>query len=896
MGVVYEAEQVSLGRRVALKVLPFAAVLDARHLERFKNEAQAAARLHHNHIVPVYSVGCERGVHFYAMQYIEGQTLATVIRELRRITHRSEEGQDRFLDWMSDVTRGLTSGQFAPPTPDPGRNGTVPPPEAETEGSSRALDGITPEGSTRSRAFFHSLARLGAQAADALDHAHEMGVIHRDIKPSNLLLDARGHLWITDFGLARLETDSGLTITGDVVGTARYMSPEQALAKRVTVDHRTDVYSLGVTLYELLTLEPAFRGRDRQELFRQIAFEEPRPPRRVNPAVPVELETIVLKAMAKAPDERYGTAKALADDLDRFVDDKPILARRATIRQRTAKWARRHRAVVGATGVMLVLAVIGLAVSLIFIWREKGKTDAALLQSEASRKQAVDQAKAAEEVAKFFVKLFDPVDPYYAGRLSTRERTGMSLPARTLVQRALARLEDLDDRPSVQAAIMHKIGRIYLSLGDFDGAQELVEKALALRRKSPTGVLVSDSLELLGEILQHKGDLDAAERRFRDALDLRRQLYGGTHPFVAVSLAKLAELLKLKKDFVGAEAAFRQALGLKRTGDGRDREEEARFMVGLAGLFQAKGDLTEAEKLQRQALDILRETHGETHPDVAATWLNIGYLLHQYGDHRRATDAFEKALDIFRQTLGKDDPYVATALNNLGMAHFELNALDHAEARLREALDLRRKIFGDDHHEVASTVNNLGLVCMKRGRFAQAEPLLRQALKIYGSVVGSDHVDVIRTRNNLAQVLFFQGRHAQAEEILRETLRIQRGAETPDRSRLANTLAGLGRVLLARDRPSDAEPLLRESLALRRKATLPGWQVAHTAGVLGGCLTRLERYDEAEKLLVDSLPVLEEALGRKHPQTIQALSRLAALYEAKGDAQEAARYRARLAR
>ena len=196
------------------------------------------------------------------------------------------------------------------------------------------------------------------QAAEALEHAHQQGVLHRDIKPSNLLVDGRGNLWVTDFGLARLQGDAGLTMTGDLLGTLRYMSPEQALAKRVGIDHRTDIYSLGATLYELLTLEPVYAGRDRQEILRRIAFEEPRPPRRLNAAIPVDLETIVLKAMAKDPAGRYASAQELADDLDRFLKREPIRARRSNAWERSVKWAQRRPAVAAllATVVLVILA------------------------------------------------------------------------------------------------------------------------------------------------------------------------------------------------------------------------------------------------------------------------------------------------------------------------------------------------------------------------------------------------------------------------------------------------------------------------------------------------------------------------------------------------------------
>jgi WD40 repeat protein len=218
---------------------------------------------------------------------------------------------------------------------------------------------------SRTREYFRTAATLGIQAAEALDHAHKLGIVHRDIKPANLLLDVRGNLWITDFGLARLQDDAGLTISGDLLGTLRYMSPEQALAKRGYLDHRTDIYSLGATLYELLTLRPAVDGQNRQEVLRKIADEEPASIRRFNPGIPGELETILLKAMSKEPQSRYDTAQELADDLRHFLEHRPIKARRPTLVVRAAKWARRHRALVASAAViaMLAVAVVGIWVS-----------------------------------------------------------------------------------------------------------------------------------------------------------------------------------------------------------------------------------------------------------------------------------------------------------------------------------------------------------------------------------------------------------------------------------------------------------------------------------------------------------------------------------------------------
>ncbi|HYT94131.1 MAG TPA: protein kinase [Gemmataceae bacterium] len=374
MGVVYEATQLSLGRRVALKVLPLAATLDPKHLQRFQREAQAAAQLHHTNIVPVYAVGCERSVHYYAMQLIEGRSLAALIEEMRAT--RDEERGARIED----------RGSKAPKTT------TV------IERRSSILD---PQSSIlarrRSAEFFRTAARLAMKAAEALEHAHQLAIVHRDIKPANLLVDVRGNLWVTDFGLALFQSDANLTITGEVLGTLRYMSPEQALGKRGVVDHRTDIYSLGMTLYELLTLRPAFDGQDRQELLTQIGGEEPRPPRRIDPSIPVELETIVLKAIAKNPAERYGTAQELADDLQRFLDNRPIFARRPTLRDRACKWARRHRGLVASAVALLLVAVAGLVVAMWFIAQEHTETRAAYERERRQAESAREQRVRAEE-------------------------------------------------------------------------------------------------------------------------------------------------------------------------------------------------------------------------------------------------------------------------------------------------------------------------------------------------------------------------------------------------------------------------------------------------------------------------------------------------------------------
>jgi outer membrane protein assembly factor BamB len=292
MGVVYEAEQVSLHRRVALKVLRFGAVADPEAMQRFQREAETVARLHHTNIVPIFAVGSEQGVHYYAMQFIEGRSLAAVAGEARA--------------------------------------GLEPP----------------------------QLAGLGLQAAEALAHAHQCGVIHRDVKPSNLLLDGDGVVWLTDFGLARRLDQVTLTVTGVLMGTPRYMSPEQAAGAKQPVDQRSDVYSLGATLYELATGRPVFDADTPQGVITQILNAEPIAPRLLKSGLPADLETIVLKCLAKEPARRYQTARALADDLRAFLDGRPIRARRPGLAERAGRWVRKHHRSATLMSVAAAAAVV----------------------------------------------------------------------------------------------------------------------------------------------------------------------------------------------------------------------------------------------------------------------------------------------------------------------------------------------------------------------------------------------------------------------------------------------------------------------------------------------------------------------------------------------------------
>jgi WD40 repeat protein/serine/threonine protein kinase len=389
MGVVYEAQQLSLGRHVAIKVLPSHALLDPRQLGRFQREARSAARLHHTNIVPVFGVGEQDGLYYYVMQFIQGLALDVVLDELRRL--RQRRGKPAPIQGDAPgcstnatrevsavcVARGLLSGEFRPPEPTgdlttrPGEAaadadvGASTPVRAADTSATIHLPGQT-EASTLSESggpYWQSVARVGMQVADALAHASSQGVLHRDIKPSNLLLDETGNVWVTDFGLAKAASDSDdLTHTGDIVGTLRYMAPERFSGQG---DLRSDVYSLGLTLYELLALRPAFDAADRNRLIKQVLHDEPARPRKVNAGVPRDLETVVLKAIARDPAHRYQTPAAMADDLKRFVEDRPVRARRISGAERLWRWSRRNPAIAVLGGVLTAVLVLVTVASLL---------------------------------------------------------------------------------------------------------------------------------------------------------------------------------------------------------------------------------------------------------------------------------------------------------------------------------------------------------------------------------------------------------------------------------------------------------------------------------------------------------------------------------------------------
>jgi serine/threonine protein kinase len=673
MGVVYEATQISLNRRVALKVLPFAGALDAHHLARFRLEAQAAAQLHHTNIVPVFAVGAERGVHYYAMQFIEGKTLAELIHELRIAQGLDEPAQTESGEASPTLASRLASGELAPaePLPSPlageggpkGRMRGAPAPDGAARKPATASVASTP---THTRAFFRTVANLGLQAAEALDYAHRFGILHRDIKPANLLVDIHGNLWVTDFGLARFGDDASLTMTGDLLGTLRYMSPEQALGHPAVVDQRSDVYGLGVTLYEVLTLQPAFDGYGRQEILRRISFEGPRPPRKVDPTVPRDLETIVLKAMSKEPGSRYATAGELADDLRRFSEHKPIRARRPSLWEQALRLGRRHAGVVAAALVVLMIAVGGLLTGIILIGSERDATRAALARAidqekiaRGNAEEAMAQARRAYENHNWFIQgLTEPLkrmanpdlakDPEYASM--RREVISEAIRA----YRGFFATQDQDPEKRFQAAdTWIHIALLYTVVDDHVSAQNAYRMAIRIVEDANEKESSAATWSSVGQVHCHLamelwdvGKRAESEPHFRRATEALRRATEW-NPQDPGMLQSSAWFLSLFQDirFRDPPRALEHARRLVALSS--DKENRRFYSFGRRPLFTLgladyrMGNLDAARKALERSIE-LREG-GD-----AYEWFVLAMVVGRQGDPERAHRLYRDAVRWMR--------------------------------------------------------------------------------------------------------------------------------------------------------------------------------------------------------------------------------------------------------
>jgi eukaryotic-like serine/threonine-protein kinase len=824
MGVVYEAEQQSLGRHVAVKVLPPHALHGPEAVDRFRRESRAAARLHHTNIVPVFGVGEEAGLHYYVMQFIRGRGLDAVLADLRHPRPAAEPtptagaASARLSDSPDPAATELYAGPADAPSSAPS---TAPSP-------ARLLNAAagTP-------AHFKRAAEMARQVADALAHAHAHGTLHRDVKPANLLLDDQGTVWVTDFGLAKLvEHDES---KGEVAGTLRYIPPERF---RGESDGRGDVYSLGLTLYEFLTLRPAFDETDRSKLIHAVTQTEPPPPGRHNPAVPRDLETIVLKAIAKEPAHRYQTAGDLADDLQRFLDDRPIRARPIGPVERFRRWCRRNPALAGLTALAAVLLVlVAVVASTGFL-----VTRAALHREAVEHAEAESQRKRAEsnvDVAlEAFDGLFDAVvrRPGRGAGPAADEDEDAPAPAVVVSKEAAALLEKLlsfydrfahdnGDNPRVQkeaARAYRRVGELKQRLGQYAGAEAASRRAL----------------ELYGNLAR-----DAAR-----AADFARE--------VAALHNELGLTLQLTKRPADARAHYEQALdGLRPLVDGGSATPGVRFEFARTHLFQGDLDFrtgrpADAEAHHRAAVRVLDELVRELPGNAsyreaqARAYRSLSWGLLLQNRQAEGSEAGRQAVAILEK-LAADFPDVPEYRFELGAVlmrspgGLQLPAVGDPVVQVRKAAELARELSGkhpsDPHYQslkARSQVRSAALL-RSQNRAAEAEPADREAVRVLRGLANQSpgaavfQLQLAEALQSLGETLVAQGKFEDGRKALQEAVDHQQQylKKSPGsrigRRQLADQYQSLALALDSLGQPEEAKQVRRKAEELRKPSELP---------------------------------------------------------------------------
>jgi tetratricopeptide (TPR) repeat protein len=827
MGLVYEAEQERPQRRVAVKIVRPGVVPEAV-LRRFEREYEFLGRLQHPGIAQIYQAGVAETPYgpqpYFAMELVKGRRLDEYVRA------------------------------------------TNPP--------------------LRERLL------LVASIADAVQHAHERGIIHRDLKPANILVNASGEPKVLDFGIARAARDAGHTggptAAGEVLGTLRYMSPEQIAGDPAALDTRTDVYSLGVLLYEVLAGRLPY-DLDRTSLgdvLRTIREEEPLRLRLAAPAVPADVETIVEKALEKDKERRYHAVSELADDLRRFLRDEPITARPASAAYQVRKFARRHKAIVAGVLVSLLVLIAGVVTT---SWQAVRARRAELAAQARAQDAETERAKA-EAATSFLTQMLTAVDPAQARGRDVSVREALDAAAAKIDAGAMAA------QPAVEIAVRNAIGTTYGSLGLFEPAERQLRASVAAETRAGAGPLVrADTQSRLVAVLYPAGKLAEATEAARESLALRRASLDRTHVDVAESLDDLGAMLMASGDTAGAEPLMRESLAIRRA---RLPAGDPKLAVGLNNLgylLWRKGSLADAEAMYREALSIDRRALGDEHPEIPLKMLNLAVLLRDRGRSAEAEVLATQSLAIRRRILGPRHPVISNTLDVLAGALEDRGENSQAEAHMREALSIARDAYGDVHRETVRLQNNLGWLLWKMGRYTEAEPLLRAAVAGAPKTYGPAHRVARLSAANLAHNQNALGRYRPAETIAREVL--ERYRQAPDDHTIVTALLALGQSLIAQRRAAEAIPYLREALAEIDRAPQPRfpWFDGELRSVLGEALAAQGQVSDADPLLVSGYERLERTASTT-PFACRraAIVRLVAFYTAGGRPDDAAIWQIRL--
>ena len=788
MGAVYEGEQDHPRRTVALKAIK-PGLASPELLRRFEQESQALGRLQHPGIAQIYEAGV------------------------------AETGYGLQPYFAMEFIHGLSLLEYV---------------KAHDLSARESLE-------------------IMAKVCDAADHAHRRGIIHRDLKPSNILVDETGQPKIVDFGVARFTGNDELTrqtSLGELVGTLAYMSPEQVLADSMELDCRSDVYALGVVLYELLTGRlPYDVGRNLTEAVQTIQYSDPAPLRSVNRTYQRDLETISNKSLEKDKQRRYASAADLAADLRHYLADEPILARAPSTGYRIRKFASRHRGLVGTIVVVFIVLLAGIMASTGQAIRARRAEQAALLErdratiaersatqerdralqaeksasservrAEKERNHAVDETRRADAQFAAAKAVSEFLQNDLLAQASARAQAGATtkpdpdLKVRTALDRAAARISSkFDSQPSVEASIRQTIGNAYKELGLFAEAQHQLERAFELRSRvlGPEHRDTLSSMHDLALVYESEGKYAQAEDLLTRVLQVQRRQRGDRHSDTLAALSDLALL-----------AATSQS------------------------------DHARAETLYAKVLDIQRRVLGEEHPDTLAIMNNLATQYVDRGKYDQAEELYIRALGVKRRVLGEEHPSTLMTMNNLGVLCRDQGKYAKAETLLTAVLDTRRRVMGERHPDTLASMNSLALLYQAESNYERAEQLLAQVLEGRRSVLGEEHAVTLRSIYNLAEINQRRGKFVEAEAMFRRVLDARRRIFGPDHPNTVDVLVSLGWLKLQQHGSAEAEPLLREALSGREKTSPDSWRRYYTQSMLGASLAGLGKFAEAEPLLV----------------------------------------------
>jgi tetratricopeptide (TPR) repeat protein len=732
MGAVYEAEQERPHRTIALKVIR-PGLSTPELLRRFEQESEALGRLQHAGIAQIHEAGtADAGFGpqpYFAMEFIRGRSLREYIKE-------------RHLN-------------------------------------------------TRDR------LEVMAKVCEAVHHAHQRGLIHRDLKPGNILVDETGQPKILDFGVARV-TDSDTratlhTYVGEIVGTLPYMSPEQVLADPLEIDRRSDVYALGVILYELLADRlPYTISRKLHEAVQTIREEDPLPLSSISPAYRGDIETIVAIALEKDKSRRYASAAALAADIQRYLNDEPVIARPPSVTYQVQKFARRHKALVTGVAAVFVVLVAGIIGT---TWQAARATQERNL-AVAEKQRADTEAAIAKAVNEF---LQNDLLAQASANMQARPNTkpDPDLKVRTALDRAAMRIASrFEQQPLVEASIRQTIGSTYRDLGVYPEAEQQIGRALDLRRrvlgKEHPSTLAS--MSGLGQVYLLEGKYAQAEPLLTNVRAYGRRVWGEAHPDTLLAMNDLAELYRLQGKYEQAEPLILEVLNAQRRSAGEEHPDTLETMNNLGVLYRLQAKYDQAEPLYTRILDVRRRTLGEEHPETLVTGNDLALLYRYQGRYAEAEALFLMVVEVMRRVLGEEHLETLISMGNLGIVYFSQRKYEQTEPLFTMVMEIKRRVLGVEHPETLTSLNNLAVLFVAQGRYTQAEALYNQVVNIQDRVLGEEHPNSLASMNGLAKLYQRRGKYAQGEALLTKALEIQRrvlGQEHPATLASMTNLAAL---------------------------------------------------------------------------------------------------------